>query len=218
MSSILKIEANRKNGAKSKGPVSVDGKLKSLANSARSTGPVTPEGKASSSQNALRHGILAESVVLNSESREAFTEILAGLEDELHPDTIVERRYVETMALADWRRLRLLCLEKEYLAIEIRHQEGVATENLADSDTADASPNDASDTGAPDNGAPVEVNPLRNLALAFRALIDQSRVTELINRYEARYDRQYNRALHGLRAHRAEKRREASEKNASETK
>jgi hypothetical protein len=55
------------------------------------------------------------------------------------------------------------------------------------------------------------VNPLRSLALAFRALTEESRVTELINRYEARFDRQYNRALNGLRTHRAEKRREAAE-------
>jgi hypothetical protein len=149
MSSILQIEANRANGAKSKGPVSVEGKLKSLANSARSTGPVTPEGKARSAQNALRHGILAESVVLTGESREAFTEIVRGHEDEFHPGSYVEHRFVETMALADWRRQRLLCLEKELLEIEVHRQEGAGGENLADSDEAPSAPH-STDGVAPD--------------------------------------------------------------------
>jgi len=187
MSSILRIEASRANGAKSRGPVTAAGRLASLANSAKSTGAVTPEGRAISSQNAIRHGILAESIVLDSESAERFSEVLSSLQEELQPTTSIESRYVETMALAEWRRLRLICLEKEQMTIETRRQE-----------TADMG-NDA------------EVSSSRYTALAFRALSDESRAQELLNRYEARYDRQYQRALNGLRAYRADRRKDEKE-------
>ena len=131
MSSLLQIAASRANGAKSRGPVTVDGKLASLANSARSTGPVTPEGKARSAQNAIRHGILAESIVLDSESAARFSDVLSTLQDELQPASSIESRFVETMALAEWRRLRLMCLEKEQLAMETRKQE-LADRNMSE--------------------------------------------------------------------------------------
>lgn len=192
MSSTLRIAANRANGAKSRGPVTVAGKLNSLANSARSTGPRTAEGKARSSRNAIRHGILAESIVLANESREAFSGVLSTLQDELQPASPIEHRFVETMAVAEWRRLRLLCLEKEQLAMEIQRQQ---TADLAT--VTESGPSESVDT-----------NPIRQTVLAFRSITDHSRVQELINRYESRYDRQYNRALAGLRAHRAEMRKE----------
>ena len=183
MSSILRIASSRANGAKSHGPVTVDGKLASLANSAHSTGPVTPEGKARSAQNAIRHGILAESIVLDSESAERFSEVLSTLQDELQPASSIESRFVETMALAEWRRMRLMCLEKEQLAMETRRQE-LADRNMS---------------GADEGVEEVKVNPMQLTARAFRVLCDESRVTELLNRYEARYNRQYQQALSGSR-------------------
>ncbi|HEY3825459.1 MAG TPA: hypothetical protein VGL82_12925 [Bryobacteraceae bacterium] len=191
MSSILRIAASRANGAKSRGPVTVAGRLASLANSAKSTGPVTPEGRAHSSQNAIRHGILAESIVLDSESAERFSEVLSTLQEELQPASPIESRYVETMALAEWRRLRLICLEKEQMTIETRRQEAADIGNLSN-----------------DGAREAEVNPARFTALAFRALSDESRAQELLNRYEARYDRQYQRALNGLRTYRADRRKD----------
>src|ERR1039457_5668111 len=112
MSSSLRIEASRANGAKSRGPVTEDGKRASSANSAKSTGPVTPEGKSRSSQNATRHGLLSESIVLDDECAERFGIVLSLLEDELKPVTGIETRFVETMALAHWRQLRLWTVEK----------------------------------------------------------------------------------------------------------
>jgi hypothetical protein len=198
MSSILRSEASRRNGAKSRGPVTPEGKQKSLANSARSTGPLTPEGKARSSMNALRYGMLVESIILPNESDEEFLNILARIEAEIHPDGDIERRYVETMALSDWRRLRAICLEREQLAMEIERQQNPDAASLAGSEEA----------------ATVEVSPMRCNALALRAIVDQTRAQEYLNRFEGRHDRQYNRALSALFRYRAEKRKEALIKNA----
>jgi hypothetical protein len=93
MSSERRIAANRANGAKSRGPR-------------------IPQGKARASRNAIRHGLLAGAIVLDGESVEMFREILTGLEDELRPDSPIERRFVETMAISEWRRLRRLSLER----------------------------------------------------------------------------------------------------------
>jgi hypothetical protein len=193
MSSTLRIDASRANGAKSHCAITIAGRLASLANSAKSTGPSSPAGLARSSRNAIRHGILADSIVLDSESAEGFSDVLTALQEELLPVTSIESRYVETMALAEWRRLRILCLEKEQITNEIRKQEAAALTNLTS------------------NGDATEVSPIRYTALAFRAMSDESRAQELLNRYEARYDRQYQRALNGLRAHRADRRKDERE-------
>src|ERR1019366_2200917 len=87
MSSILRIESSRANGAKSRGPVTAIGKAASAANAIHAHGAVTPEGKARASQNATRHGMLAQSIVLPSESDAGFTALLAELLDEFQPET-----------------------------------------------------------------------------------------------------------------------------------
>ena len=71
MSSLRRILASRENGR-------------------RSRGPVTAAGKESSSQNALRHGLLARCVVLESESGEGFAALLQQHLDRLQPADGVE--------------------------------------------------------------------------------------------------------------------------------
>jgi hypothetical protein len=108
MSSILRIEASRANGAKSRGPVTPEGKLASAENSKLSTGPVTPEGKARSSRNAITHGMLAGAIVLTEEETVRFSDELDLLEEELQPRTPVEFKLVRVMAVADWRQSPLV--------------------------------------------------------------------------------------------------------------
>jgi hypothetical protein len=165
MSSILRIASSRANGAKSRGPLTEEGKRASAANSAKSTGPVTPEGKASSSQNATRHGLLADSMVLEGESEDRFCAYLSCLEDELQPEPGIESSLVETMAVAHWRRMRIWSLEKAHYILE-------SAKRLGDGET-----------------------PIIQLARSFRSLSDQSRALELLNRYETRLSREFQRAL-----------------------
>ncbi|HEX4138299.1 MAG TPA: hypothetical protein VHY84_27055 [Bryobacteraceae bacterium] len=174
MSSTLRITSSRANGAKSRGPVTAEGKARSAANTLRSTGPATPDGLARSSHNALRHGILAASIILPSESDAAFQALLTDLQDELQPETAIERRLVEIMAVADWRRSRLWCLEMAQYVHGIHKQE-LARDPLADRENAEI--------------------PSMHTALAFKSLSDDSRSLELLNRYEGRFSREFLRTL-----------------------
>ena len=143
------------------------------ANGRKSKGPVSLEGKANSSRNSLRHGILANTVVLETESPDRFLQLLATLIQEFRPETETERSLVENMAVCRWRQLRLWGMEKAGLSFEMRKQ-------------SEQSERVAAET------------PATQTALAFRALCDQTRAFEIMNRYETRYDRQYNRAAQRL--------------------
>ena len=99
MSSELKSETARTNGAKSHGPV-------------------TPEGKARSAANSRRHGLTA-SVLLDGETDEDIRLLLADFMDQFQPQTGVETDLVEVMAIARWRLRRLLAIETHLFGLEM---------------------------------------------------------------------------------------------------
>ena len=84
MSSLTKSESSRINGAKSRGPI-------------------TPEGKQRSSMNAVKHGILAKHICLNIEKPEVFEELVAAFCTRFQPEDEVELRLVEQAAMAQLR-------------------------------------------------------------------------------------------------------------------
>jgi hypothetical protein len=189
MSSLIRIESSRANGAKSHGPVTPEGKIASAENSKLSTGPVTPEGKARSSRNAITHGMLAAAIVLDNEGDTAlFTSELSDLEDEHQPRTPTEIRHIRVMAVANWRQMRIWSLEKQQLDDETARQ-------------MLAHPEDHS------------TSPIGWTSRAFRALSDETRSVELLSRYELRYDRQYQRALTAFRSHRASQEHKLSKRS-----
>ncbi len=91
----------------------------SRANGAKSRGPVTAEGKRKSSANSTRHGLLAQCIVLEDEVPERFHELLADLTREHNPQTETQRILVETMAIARWRLTRLWTYEREIIQEEV---------------------------------------------------------------------------------------------------
>jgi hypothetical protein len=92
MTSILQIEANRRNA-----------KL--------STGPRSPEGKRHTRMNALRHGLTAQQLVLFDESVEDFQPFQAKLMAALQPKGAVELHLAERVALCAWRLRRVYRIE-----------------------------------------------------------------------------------------------------------
>jgi len=89
------------------------------ANGAKSRGPVTPEGRAASSRNSLRHGLTAQSVVLPTESQEDFQSLLDSYVDQFDPQGGVEMDLVQTMAAARWRLRRISTIETTLLNNEM---------------------------------------------------------------------------------------------------
>ena len=83
----------------------------SRLNGAKSHGPRTSEGKARSSQNATRHGFLAKTLVLNTESQAAFDELLNIFDDIMKPRDGFEDDLVAIMVASRWRSRRLLAVE-----------------------------------------------------------------------------------------------------------
>jgi hypothetical protein len=73
--------------------------------------------------NALRHGLLAETIVLEGEDPRRFRRLLTNFQRELQPAGEVQSALVETIAAARWRMLRLWGVEKAGLDEEIRCQE-----------------------------------------------------------------------------------------------
>jgi len=100
MSSKLKSDTARINGAKSRGPV-------------------TPEGRAKSSLNSRTHGLAAKWAFFPDESAEEFQLLLDDYTGQFQPQTAVETELVEVMVIARWRLRRLLAVDTHLFEMEI---------------------------------------------------------------------------------------------------
>src|SRR3984893_15668106 len=104
MSTLTKSESSRINGAKSRGPV-------------------TPEGKKRSAMNALKHGIQAKSICHNIEKPEVFEELVADFCTRFQPTDNVEMRLVEQAAMAQFRYERMAAsTETSMFVLKMDHQ------------------------------------------------------------------------------------------------
>ena len=101
-------------------------------NGAKSRGPVTAEGKARSSQNAVTHGLLSNTILLPGESEQQFQQLLDSLIQTYRPETDAEAKLVEQISAVTWFQLRLLGIETETLATRIELQAQVLDAHVAD--------------------------------------------------------------------------------------
>ena len=112
--SLLRSEAARRNGAKSRGPK-------------------TDAGKQRSAQNALKHGMHSRSIVLAGESEAAYQQLRDEYLAENQPQGPAERHLVETLLDAEWRIRSFREIETVAAAQGLRNQKGTATLKIAHS-------------------------------------------------------------------------------------
>jgi hypothetical protein len=113
-------------------PISNARAAASRKNGAKSRGPKTPDGKARAAQNALRHGMRAlRYVVLPDESAAEFHALEEAFVDELAPEGALQTVLARRVAVAAWRLARADRMEVE-LFEERREDAGVGMALIRD--------------------------------------------------------------------------------------
>jgi len=103
MRTEAQIEASRRNGSLSKGPVSV-------------------EGKARSSRNNTKHGMSGSTIVLEGECENKWETLLESCIHLFQPETDLEYELVEEIAAARWRIRRSRAVETAMINMQIEKQ------------------------------------------------------------------------------------------------
>ena len=146
-------------------------------NGAKSKGPTSAAGKARSSQNAIDHGLAATKyIVLSNENPRCFDEFLGEYAATWRPADPVERDLVRQMAHAQFTLERLWLMESAALDLEMERMDAELKR------------------------AYTKIDPPTVQTLAFSALAKDGPTLPLLNRYQARLERTYHRALHTLLA------------------
>jgi len=95
----------------------------SRANGKLSRGPVTEAGKANSARNRTLHDFLCNTAVLQGEDKKEFIRVLAAELAEFEPENHVQLQMVQSLAMLNWRKMRIWAIQHAALAGEIRNQE-----------------------------------------------------------------------------------------------
>src|SRR6266540_1598642 len=93
-------------------------------NGAKSHGPKTAEGRAKSSRNATKHGLSSRNpLVLECENEDDFQAVHEQQMEIHQPATPAEKDLVDQMVAARWRILRLQSIETDVLDTEMRRRQ-----------------------------------------------------------------------------------------------
>jgi hypothetical protein len=154
-------------------------KLKSdtaRANGAKSRGPKSAATREKSSRNSLRHGLTSRHIlVLECESEGEFQQLENETKAAYQPADGAQRALVHEMIAARWRLDRIRSIETNLISFETARRKHEVDRQYLDLD------------------------PAIHMALAVKALADESSVLALISRYESRLSRMHDRALRSLR-------------------
>jgi hypothetical protein len=88
----------------------------SRKNGAKSRGPATRAGKVRSAQNALKHGLCAQKYLVADEDQEAFAAFEAAILEEIAPDGVLQKILAGRVVRAAWRLERAERIETELFA------------------------------------------------------------------------------------------------------
>ena len=102
-----------------KAPPSEARQAASRANGAKSRGPVTPEGKARSSKNAVTHGILARSLTLSDGDAELFQTLQLSDMQRFTPRDQPEHDLIEEAVYAKWQMRQAWMMHARTLKMQI---------------------------------------------------------------------------------------------------
>ncbi|HEY3741290.1 MAG TPA: hypothetical protein VGL53_15675 [Bryobacteraceae bacterium] len=148
----------------------------SRANGSLSRGPITIEGKSASSKNAIRHGLSASiHTVLDVESSAEYRCVYDAWVDDLRPMTKAELRLVEKLSNIDWRLERLVMMETALLEIGLNNHQNEAHAHWK------------------------EIDEMGLLAEAWQGASDLSHGLDLLRRYLATLQNQFNAMLKNFR-------------------
>jgi hypothetical protein len=93
-------------------------------NGAKSKGPITDDGKQRSSRNALKHGFAAKvNILINPDDSEAWDAHIAGYHDSYQPTNYAETEFVGQLASISWRQARLVGIETALIDLQIALQD-----------------------------------------------------------------------------------------------
>src|ERR1700726_47281 len=89
-------------------------------NAAKSHGPMTPEGRAAVRHNALKHGFTAAEIILPTvEEKIDFEQFRFAFEEEYKPVGPTEEVLVEDIAIARWRLNRIRKMEPGFFSLRL---------------------------------------------------------------------------------------------------
>ena len=101
----------------------------SRINGAKSKGPVTPEGRAKSAQNNNRYGLTIRGLKLHTETDEAVKLVLDEYEVQHQPEGPIEHEMVEMLASYQFLLIRAMAMQTGYLEVAIaRHEKDIDAE------------------------------------------------------------------------------------------
>jgi len=143
------------------------------ANAAKSTGPRSQRGKTAVALNSVTHGLTAQTVVLQNESEEEYEIELQHYLEHFLPQGKPEIDLVRQLAAAHWRVARYAGVESGILEHKMDDQADWIKEHYT------------------------RIPEYFRLALAFESLAE-GHAASLINRYQARLHREYQRLLKAL--------------------
>jgi len=87
-------------------------------NAAKSHGPITPEGRAAVRLNALKHGLTAAEIILpTTEDKLEFEQFQAAFVEECQPVGPIEQVLVEDIVVNRWRMTRVRKMEPGFFAL-----------------------------------------------------------------------------------------------------
>jgi hypothetical protein len=169
-------------------------------NALKSTGPSTDEGKNRSRMNAVRHGLMAETVIGALEDAEDYRAFEAAVVADYDARTAVERELVLRLASLLWRLRRSIAIETDLFQSQakiIEEERGefrsTHSEQAQIRCAALSLARDREDVQVRVDSDPADTprRRMRELTSSFVRLTDVSGgAFELLNRYEARLWRQ----------------------------